>query len=178
MRPVFLIGYMGSGKSALGRAVNRLTGMEVIDLDLYIEGRYRKSISELFAERGEAGIRTIERAMLDEVSQFEDVVIACGGGTPCFGDNMALMNSRGITVWLNTPLDTLHRRLCRSRHKRPLIAKFNDDELLDYIRTHTEARRPYYSQARYELASAGLDSRSGADDVARQFLKLLGLPQP
>ena len=82
MKRIFLIGYMGSGKTTLGRAFARATGLEFIDLDWYIEERLHKSISILFAERGEDGFREQERKMLHEAGEFEDVVIACGGGTP------------------------------------------------------------------------------------------------
>lgn len=169
---------MGSGKSTLGRTVARLTGMEVIDLDQYIEGRFHKSVRELFAERGEAGFRAIESAMLAEVAEFQDVLIACGGGTPCFGDNMKLMNSRGVTVWLNTTLESLHRRLCRGRYKRPLIANMTDDELMEYIKTSTEARRPFYSQAQIEFPSSELETRAEAESTARRFLQLLNITIP
>lgn len=176
MRPVFLIGYMGSGKSTLGRTVARLTGMDVIDLDQYIEGRFHQSVSDLFAQRGEDGFRKIESAMLAEVAEFEDVIIACGGGTPCFGNNMDLMNSRGTTVWLNTNLTELHTRLCRGRHKRPLIAGMNDQELLEYIEQSTAKRYPYYSRAQIEFVSTLLDTRSEAEATALRFIKMLNLP--
>lgn len=166
---------MGSGKSAIGRALNRLTGLDVIDLDLYIERRFHKSISQIFTERGESGFRALETAMLDEVSKFEDVIVACGGGTPCFGHNMELMNSRGITVWLNTPVDTIHRRLCRAKAKRPLIAHMTDEELFDYISTSVESRRPYYMQAQVELTSSPLDPHADADATTRRLLQLINL---
>ncbi len=166
---------MGSGKSAIGRALNRLTGLDVIDLDLYIERRFHKSISQLFTERGESGFRALETAMLDEVSKFEDVVVACGGGTPCFGRNMELMNSRGITVWLNTPVDTIHRRLCRARAKRPLIAHLTDCELLQYISTSVASRLPYYRQAQVELTPSPLENAAGTDETTRRLIQLINL---
>lgn len=99
MKRIFLMGYMGSGKTTLGRAFARAEGLEFIDLDWYIEERLHKSISELFAERGEEGFRNLERKMLHEAGEFEDVVIACGGGTPCFFDNMEYMNRQGTTIF-------------------------------------------------------------------------------
>ena len=105
--PIFLIGYMGTGKSTLGRAVARLGDIRFIDLDHYIEGRFHRSVSQLFEERGEDGFRKVEQAMLHEVGEFEDVIIACGGGTPCFFDNMDYMNSRGLTILLEAPLPCL-----------------------------------------------------------------------
>lgn len=167
---------MGSGKSTLGRMIMRLSGIDVIDLDQYIEGRFHRSVSQIFDERGEEGFRKIESAMLAEVAEFSDVVIACGGGTPCFADNMELMNSHGTTVWLDAPISDLHSRLCRIRHKRPLIANMTDDELLQFIKTSTTARLPYYSKAKLRFASTELDTRQQAELTARRFLELLNIP--
>jgi shikimate kinase len=85
--------------------------LDFIDLDWYIEGRYHRTVRQLFSELGETGFREIERAMLHEVGEFEDVVIATGGGAPCFYDNLDYMNAQGQTVFLDVDLDTLHRRL-------------------------------------------------------------------
>ncbi len=84
MTRIFLIGYMGSGKTTLGRAYAKEMGLTFIDLDWYIEERFHTSVQKLFAQRGEEDFRRIEQKMLHEVADFEDVVIACGGGTPCF----------------------------------------------------------------------------------------------
>lgn len=167
---------MGSGKSTLGRMIMRLTGCDVIDLDQYIEGRFHKSASQIFAERGEEGFRKVESAILAEVAEFSDVIIACGGGTPCFADNMELMNSHGTTVWLDTPIDNLHARLCRGRYKRPLIANMTDDELLQFIKTSTAARLPYYSKAKIRFVSTELDTRQQAELTARRLLDMLNIP--
>lgn len=91
MKPLFLVGYMAAGKTTLGRLAAQLLNVEFIDLDAYIESRYRKRISDLFAERGEEGFRDIERRMLHEVAEFDNVLVATGGGTPCFFDNMEYM---------------------------------------------------------------------------------------
>ena len=92
MKPLFLVGYMAAGKTTLGRRAAQLLNVEFIDLDAYIESRYRKRISDLFAERGEEGFRDIERRMLHEVAEFDNVLVATGGGTPCFFDNMEYMH--------------------------------------------------------------------------------------
>jgi shikimate kinase len=161
---------MGSGKSTLGRALSRATGIGFIDLDSYIENRYHKSISDIFATGGEAAFRDIERKMLSEVADFEDIIVACGGGTPCFNGNMELMNSRGTTVFLDTPVDTLHRRLCRARHKRPLIAAMDDGTLRRYIVTALESRLPSYSRAKATFASGQLDNASQIAESTAQFI--------
>lgn len=157
MKPIFLIGYMGSGKSTLGYALSKATGLTFIDLDTYIENRYRKSVRDIFAERGEDGFRKIEKSMLAEVCNFEDVIVACGGGTPCFFDNMDVMNSHGTTVLLDTSIDTLHRRLCHGKAKRPLIASLSDDELKTFIDTALNQRKPHYCRAKHSFHSDQLD---------------------
>jgi len=176
MRPIFLIGYMGCGKSTIGRTVARLSGVRFIDLDTYIENRYHATVREIFAVHGEAGFRDVEHRMLQEVAGFEDVIVACGGGTPCFMDNMELMNSCGITVFLDTPVDRLHSRLMRGRHKRPLIADKSDDELLVFIQEALAKRRPYYSKAQMSFSSELLETKSEIENTAKEFITKLSLP--
>ena len=114
---IFLTGYMGAGKTTLGKAFARELNIPFIDLDWYIEERLHKSIRELFIERGEASFRELERNMLHEVSEFEDVIISTGGGTPCFFDNMDYMNGHGQTVFLDVHLDILFNRLRVATHR-------------------------------------------------------------
>lgn len=170
MQPIFLIGYMGCGKSTLGRMVSAETGMRFIDLDNYIEGRFHATVSQIFADRGEDGFRLIERNMLHEVGEFEDVIVACGGGTPCFFDNMEWMNSHGVTVFLDTSLDKLFTRLKRGRHKRPLIAGKSDDELREFIVNALEGRMPHYSKAAQVFKSDLLESETEKIETARRFI--------
>lgn len=176
MKPIFLIGYMGCGKSTLGRNVAAITGCQFIDLDKYIETRYHANIRDIFAQRGEDGFRRIEREMLREVGEFSDVIIACGGGTPCFFDNMDYMNAAGTTVLLDTSLDKLHTRLKRGRHKRPLIADKDDDELRQFIIEALEARMPFYSRAACRFKSDLLDDEVEVTTTARRFIETFNIP--
>lgn len=176
MKPIFLIGYMGCGKSTLGRALQAATGLEFIDLDRYIENRFHATVSDIFAQRGEDGFRRAEAAMLDEVSRFSDVVIACGGGTPCFFNNMDLMNERGLTVWLTTPVERLFERLQRNRSKRPVLADKSDEELLAFIIEALEQRHPYYSRAQEQFCATLLEDKSQISITARQFAERFNLP--
>lgn len=161
---------MGSGKSTLGRAVSRLSGITFIDLDLYIEGRYHSSVSDIFREKGEDGFRRLEQAMLHEVADFENIMVACGGGTPCFFDNMDYMNSRGITVMLEAPLPVLHRRLSEGRAIRPLIAGKSDEELMEFITAALAARMPHYIKAMHRFQSEQLETRQQIHDTASRFI--------
>ncbi len=176
MQPIFLIGYMGSGKSTMGRVVSRMTGVPFIDLDNYIEGRFRQTIKEIFAENGEARFREIERNMLHEVADFENVIVACGGGTPCFFDNMEYMNEHGVTVFLDTPIDKLHSRLMRGRHKRPLIAQKNDEELRDFIIEALAKRMEHYGKARVKFSADKLESEHEIEETAKEFIRQLSIP--
>lgn len=169
MRPIFIVGFMGSGKTTLARAVSRATGMQFIDLDTYIEQRYHANVRDIFAQKGEAGFRDLERRMLHEVSQFEDVIVACGGGTPCFFDNMAHMNRSGLTIMLTASDESLLRRLKAGRHRRPLIAAMTDDELRTYITDALQRRIPYYSQAAESFSGDRLDNQQQIDETVKLF---------
>lgn len=176
MKPIFLIGFMGSGKSTLGNALGRATGCRFIDLDNYIECRYHANVRDIFASRGEEGFRDLEHRMLEEVSQFEDVVVACGGGTPCFRGNMDIMNRSGLTIMLEASIDTLHARLKLGRKRRPLIAAMTDDELLAYIRQALDKRMPFYSQAQATFDANELDDKEMIKRSLAAFLKRFDIP--
>lgn len=167
---------MGSGKSTLGYALGRATQLQYIDLDTYIERRFHASVSDIFANSGENGFRNLERRMLEEVSQFEDVIIACGGGTPCYFDNMAIMNAAGTTVWLKASEERLWQRLKMGRRRRPLIASLTDDELRAFIHTKLAERVPHYSQARHIFDADNLDTIPLIADSVQRFCSMLSLP--
>ena len=173
MTRIFLTGYMGSGKTTLGRALATELGIPFIDLDHYIEKRYCKTIAQIFAEKGEEGFRDIERRMLHEVGEFEDVIISTGGGTPCFFDNIEYMNAQGTTVYLDVPVERLHIRLCIARSKRPLIKDKNDDELMAFIVEQLEKRAPHYSKAQYSFRADKLEDmvqvKASVEAFRRQF---------
>jgi shikimate kinase len=145
---IYLVGFMGSGKSTTGRKLAKLTGLNFIDLDKYIEERYFKTIPLIFSEEGEKGFREKERRSLQEVSQFEDVVIGTGGGTPCFFDNMEMMNRSGFTVYLAPDTETLANRIFKSKNERPLISGKSREELIGYINDTLKIRSPFYEKAR------------------------------
>jgi len=157
MRRIILIGYMGSGKTTVGKALSKETGMMFYDLDWYIESRMRKSVSQIFAEKGEEKFRQMEYNMLHEVAEFEDVIISCGGGTPCFFDNMDYLNQQGDVVYLKATPETLYKHLLMAKVERPLLKGKNPDELIAYITEHLKEREPFYEKARYTLDVTVLD---------------------
>ena len=169
MTRIILIGFMAAGKTTLGKALARDLNLQFIDLDHYIEGRYHCTMSQLFAERGEEAFRQIERNMLHEVAEFENVVISTGGGTPCFFDNMAYMNAQGTTVFLEAAVDTIHTRLTIARTQRPLVANKNSDELRQYITEMLERRKPYYTQAHHTFCADHLENVSQVNESVKLF---------
>lgn len=170
---IFLTGYMASGKTTLGRALAREAGMQFIDLDFYIEQRFRKKISEIFAERGEEGFRRMESAMLHEVGEMEDVIVSCGGGTPCQGDNMEFMNSRGVTLWLEAPVSVIVRRLLVAVTRRPIVERYSAEELPGFVEKHLAERTPYYSKAQMRVDASDLESRPAIARTVKDLLERL-----
>ena len=159
MKRIFLVGYMGCGKTTLGRAFAKATGLSFIDLDWYIEERAHRTISQLFSEEGEEGFRRLERRMLHEVAEFEDVVVACGGGTPCFSDNMDYMEQAGTTVFLDASQDVLFRRLRIASAGRPLLKGKSDTELREIIASGVESRMKWYGKAKFHIDASRLENR-------------------
>ena len=145
---IFLTGYMGAGKTTLGKALARKLNVPFVDLDWYIEERFHKTVGDLFKERGEQGFRELERNMLHEVGAFEDVVISTGGGAPCFFDNMEFMNAQGTTVFLDVHPDVLFRRLRIAKQQRPILQNKTDEELKAFIVQALEGRLSFYTQAK------------------------------
>ena len=158
MTRIIIIGYMGAGKTTVGKALARELGLQFYDLDWYIEARMHKTVPQLFAERGEQGFRQVERAMLHEAAEFEDVVLSCGGGTPCFFDNIDYMNSRGPVVYLKATPEVLHSHLMMGKTERPLLKGKTPEELRDFITSQLAAREQYYTQARHVFNVEVLDS--------------------
>ena len=108
---IIIVGFMGSGKTTVGKALSKELGIPFYDLDWYIESRMHKTVPQIFTERGEDGFRLVEHNMLHEVAEFEDVILSCGGGTPCFFNNMDYLNEQGITVYLKASPEVLYGHL-------------------------------------------------------------------
>ncbi len=145
---IFLIGFMGSGKSTLGKRLAKKLQYEFIDMDHFIEEKNGMTVQEIFAKRGEPWFRDQEEQFLETVDITINLVVATGGGAPCHGRNMELMNKKGITVYLKLNPPVLANRLINARVIRPLVAGLNHEELLAYIETKIADREPYYSQAK------------------------------
>lgn len=172
---VFLIGYMGAGKTTLGKAFAREMGLTFVDLDWYIEERFHKSIRQLFTERGEEGFRDLEKRMLHEAAEFENVVISTGGGTPCFFDNVEYMNCMGKTVFLDVDIRVLFRRLKVAKQQRPLLVGKSDEELMAFISENLQKRLPFYTKADYVFNGEKLEDRHQIKESVERLKELLDL---
>ena len=144
---------MGSGKSTLGKALNKAKAIPFIDLDDYLIVRAGKPISHIFEEGGEELFRKLEREALISLIEAkpDNLLLACGGGTPCFGDNMDLINQAGPSIYLKNTVDTLYQRLLPQKSHRPLIKELGDEELIDFIKSLLKKRESYYLRAQHIL---------------------------
>ncbi|MEN9917866.1 MAG: hypothetical protein RL662_302 [Bacteroidota bacterium] len=169
MTRIFLIGYMGVGKTTIGRDLAQSLNFEFIDLDHFIQIRYNKTIAQLFEDDGEAKFRKIESNLLKEVASFERVVISTGGGTPCFFDNMAIMNNSGITIYLKADAAVLAKRLNRCKEKRPLIKDKDENELLSFVSENLDKRRSFYNQAQIVSETTELVNKEDITQYIKQI---------
>jgi len=175
MRRIAIIGYMGAGKTTLGHALSVDTGMPFYDLDWYIESRMHKTVKQLFDTQGEQGFRIIERNMLHEVAEFENVIISCGGGTPCFFDNMDYLNQRAETVYLKATPEILCAHLAMGRTVRPLLAGKSADEARCFVGQQLEQREPFYRKARHTFDVTLMDNRNKIARSVAELRQLLDL---
>lgn len=173
MKRVFLIGYMGVGKTTIGKLLSKELDVQFFDLDVYIENRYRKTIQEIFAEKGETKFRCIEREMLREVATFQNVLISTGGGTPCFYDNMDLMNRQGVTVYIKASVQQLVARLLASKNVRPIIQNKSAHELYSFVTTHLAEREEYYSKAQLTYETERLVTLAHVNESVTAIKKML-----
>lgn len=171
---IFLIGYMCCGKTTLGRVLAQLLEVEFYDLDELVEERAEMRVTEIFERLGEDKFRQMEREALHEVIGTP-AVVACGGGTPCYSDNMALMNSHGITIWLTTSPEVIATRLALPEHKlhRPTIAPLADEEILPYVVDALNHRTPYYAQAQLEFNATAIETAEETQSTAQQLLSVV-----
>ena len=145
---IFLIGFMGSGKTHWGKLLSAKLQLPFRDLDTLIVEKELKPIADVFTEKGEEYFRYQEKQTLEElINEEESFVLSCGGGTPCFFNNIELMLKSGKVLWLNTSVDVLKERLLKERMSRPLIRDISEEELRRYIVRKLTERKLYYEQA-------------------------------
>ena len=166
---------MGCGKTTLGEALAREMGVRYIDLDEFIEQQCGMTIAEIFDKMGENRFRELECDALREVAVMTDVIVGCGGGTPCHGDNMTLMNEAGTTVWLTTSPERITARLLlpEQKSKRPKILHLPDEEVLPLVKEELEARTPIYSKAHLQFDSTDIETAESTRRTAKRLATLL-----
>lgn len=152
----FLTGFMGSGKTHWGKRWAQAHHFTFIDLDEAIENEEGKLIADIFEQKGEKYFRKIEAAVLRSYAKLTNTIIACGGGTPCFHNNMEWMNEHGITIYLKTTPPEILKRVLLEQDKRPLLKEMNPAELLFFIEQKLKERAPFYDAAKQILLSENL----------------------
>lgn len=162
---IFLIGFMCSGKTFRGRKWSQKNRLPFFDLDEIIETAEKRSIASIFEEEGEDYFRKIETTALKTFSQKDNCIVACGGGTPCFADNMQWMNENGKTVYLAASPQYIFNRVMNEQEKRPLVKNLNHAELFFFIEQKLKEREFFYTQASVILPVEGM-----ADDFVPGFI--------
>lgn len=160
--PLYLIGFMASGKSKVGKTLASLLNLEFIDLDEQIEAKAGISIPEIFNKEGEAAFRTMEQTALKQTAG-KQVIVALGGGTVCHHDNLKLVKKQGCCLYLKVRPEVLYGRLRSNKGNRPLVMKLTDEELKDFIDHKLAERELYYLQADYVLS----DDNPSAKKIAQ-----------
>ena len=175
MKCIILVGYMCAGKTTVGKALAKALHRTFYDLDWYVEERFHKKVSRIFAEDGEAAFRDLERRMLHEAAEFENTVLACGGGTPCFFDNMDYMNRVATTCYLKASPETILQHLSISRGERPLLTGKSPEELREYITGQLNERAPYYERAQHIIDINVLDSFNKINHIVNDIRSIIQL---
>ena len=148
---ISIIGYMGAGKSTLAQRLALDLNLPYLDLDRLIEQESGESVSELILNRGELYFRKLEREILERTLKEESFVLALGGGTPCYYDNMDLVNQHSTSIYLDANIPDLYEVLSQDRRERPLIAHLDDADLKEFIAKHLFERRDYYEKAIFKI---------------------------
>ncbi len=160
---IYLVGYMYSGKSTVGRQLARALGLRFIDTDILFEERYHTTIPLFFHRYDEAAFRRLEQQVLHTTAGMDNIVVATGGGTPCYADNMEWINSHGVSVHLDVSIPCLLQRAARSRHARPLLAEMTSEEREAHIRHQLTERLATYTLAHHRLAADNPDIHALAE---------------
>ena len=173
MKRIFLIGFMGAGKTTLGKALAHRMGLSYIDTDHFIEHRYRKKITDIFTSEGEEHFRNIEHRMICEIAEFEDVVVSTGGGLPCFHDNIGIMNQVGLTVFVDVSVEELTARLEGNKTSRPVLQGRSGKELMSFISETLNKRSMFYQQAKIHINGNLMKTEDDINTLAVQLERLV-----
>ena len=166
---IVLLGYMASGKSTVGRLLARQLGTSFVDLDDYIEQQQKKSIKDIFSEKGEIFFRKLEHQMLKEVlDSHTAVVLSTGGGTPCYANNMeTILQQSDNSIYLNHSIPVLVERITKEKEHRPLVKNIPDNDLPEFVGKHLFERRPFYMQAEHRVDCDPLSAEEGVAEIKK-----------
>jgi shikimate kinase len=170
MELIFLVGFMGCGKTTLGKKLANRLGYEFIDLDHVLEAKEGMTIAEYFSQYGEAKFREEESILLKQMEYPENAIISTGGGLPCFFDNMEWMNSHGRTFYVKLSPRALAERLDKGKTTRPVLQGKTGDELIAFIEEKLSEREPFYSKATFIVNGIDLTSEK-AEQIIADYLK-------
>lgn len=174
MMIISLIGYMGSGKSFIANRLNEERKMKKIDLDFEISKEIGMSISEIFQKEGQIFFRKIEKEILERIFLEEkECVLSVGGGTPCYYNNMDLINEKSISVYLRAKVDTLVKRLLKEKTQRPLITKIPDEQLPEFIGQHLFERNEFYNQAQVIIDTDNLTAEEVVYEINKGISRVM-----
>jgi len=164
-----LLGYMACGKTSVAKLVAKMSHLKYIDLDTYISFKEEMSVPNIFKTKGEIYFRKIEsRYLKDILVQKSGYVLAVGGGTPCYGQNMELINNHATSIFINVSLNTLVSRLKSEKKSRPLVANLDDSDLNEFVAKHLFERLPFYEKAQYIIDG----SDKNTETIASEILKM------
>ena len=167
---LILVGYMGSGKSSIGKRLANRLEFDFIDLDNKIEIFSNATIEDIFEKNGEEEFRSLETYVLSRVLQGDNMVLATGGGTPCHSNNMEVLKENGFVVYLELTPETLKKRLFWAKTKRPIIKGMNEDDLLEFIEVHLENRREFYEEAHFIVDADKINAKL-LDEIKERTLE-------
>ena len=165
---VYLIGYMGSGKTTLAKKLSKRLQLPFLDTDLEIEKKENKSVSEIFKNEGELYFRMLETEFLTQIKN--NTIVACGGGTPMHNDNMSIINKKGISIYLKASANYLANRLKNAKQHRPLIANIPDEELENHIKEELQKRSSFYALSHHTISI----NNKIENDLLREINSLIG----
>lgn len=170
---IVLVGYMGSGKSTIGKEISKIVGIPFYDLDMIIEKREQTSIKNIFETKGEIYFRKIEHEILNDfLESNDDFILALGGGTPCYANNHVFLQNKDISsFYLKMSVEALVSRLKNEKEKRPIIANLSNDELDEFVRKHLFDRNYYYLQSKHIISTENKSVKEISDEIIATYSK-------
>lgn len=169
---VILVGFMGAGKSTVGKLLAETIGVPFIDSDEWIADKEQATVSDVFATKGEAYFRQLEKAFLDQLAHEQPAIVAVGGGLPCFDDNILKLKELGLVVYINTSLQTLTQRLKNDRQNRPLLAAVKDQELFRFAEDLISIRKVFYKMAHVIVPNEANKPKEVVEKIQKERIKL------